>query len=764
MRKYSITAMALILLASTVQAESKLDLGSRMALHRLRIEQNGLSNAAKALDGRRSAPSATGRVGAFVTLAEGMTAADLEAEGMSVSFVRGDIAVVGMPLSEVERMAESHAIRSMQLARDIRPAMDLARTSAGVSRIHAGEDLPKAYTGRGVTVGTVDQGMDASHINFKDEDEKSRFIYLSHVYADSKADYGYAQIQYGPENIDQFTTDTDETFHATHTTGILAGSYRGKVNAGIRENSLSGRVEEIDNPFYGVAYEADIASSCGDLQDIMIAQGVENIINASNQPTVISLSLGSTLGPHDSRSTMCRFLDLAAEDAIICLSAGNEGDLPIAVKKELTESDTEVKTFIEAYAMPAGNVRYGQVYIYSDDDTPFEMQAVIYNRRRGTIAYRMPVQPGQEEGVPQYYASVNTSGSDITSASFSRAFDNNSYVGVGWLIDPVNEAAGTGTGRYYNIIDYYTRDNSSTNASGDYVLGFVVTGKPGQKIEAYCDGSFTCFNNYATEGYDPGSTDGSISDMACGNDVLIVGSYNTRDDWASIDGGVYGYHGRFPAGKVSSFSSYGTLSDGRELPHICGPGAAIISSTNSYFVENAENNVEEADIQAIAARPERRNYWQQAVGTSMSTPFVAGSIALWLEANPYLTIDDVKRIVAETAVRDEDYDEAERVRWGAGKFNAYDGLKEAIRLSGEINTVAPSADSRLMVRPLSGSSYEVFLGGVAAIEASVYNVAGAKVLEASAGADQLIFDASALDAGVYILNVNGSHSQKITIK
>ena len=85
MRKYSITAMALILLASTVQAESKLDLGSRMALHRLRIEQNGLSNAAKALDGRRSAPSATGRVGAFVTLAEGMTAADLEAEGMSVS-------------------------------------------------------------------------------------------------------------------------------------------------------------------------------------------------------------------------------------------------------------------------------------------------------------------------------------------------------------------------------------------------------------------------------------------------------------------------------------------------------------------------------------------------------------------------------------------------------------------------------------------------------------------------------------------------------
>ncbi len=66
--------------------------------------------------------------------------------------------------------------------------------------------------------------MDASHINFKDENEKSCSVYLSHVYADSKADYGYAQLQYGPENIDQFTTDTDETFHATHTTGILAAA------------------------------------------------------------------------------------------------------------------------------------------------------------------------------------------------------------------------------------------------------------------------------------------------------------------------------------------------------------------------------------------------------------------------------------------------------------------------------------------------------------------------------------------------------------
>lgn len=766
MKKYSIAALSALLLATSAQAGSKLDIGSRMALHRMQLEQKGMMKAP--VKAHRDNPSADGRVGVFVRLAEGMTAADLEAEGMKVAFVRGDIAVAGVALSDVERVAESPAVRTMQLARDVNSAMDLARISTGVDRIYAGDGLPQAYTGRGVTVGTVDQGMDASHINFKDENGNSRFIYLSHVYADSKADFGYAQTQYGPDNIGDFTTDTDETFHATHTTGILAGSYRGKVTAGIRESQLAGHVEEIDNPYYGVAYNANIASSCGELQDIMIAQGVENIVNASDQPTVISLSLGSTLGPHDERSMMCRYLDLVAEEtgSLICLSAGNEGDLPIALKKELTEDDTEVKTFIKAYAMPQGNVRYGQIYVYSDDDTPFELQAIIYNKRRdtGTPTYRMPILPDQEEGYPQYYSSVKSADTDIVSASFSRAFDANSYVGVGWFIDPVDEGSGAGTGRYYALIDYYTRDNSSTNATGDYILGFIVNGKPGQKIEAYCDGAFTVFDDFDSAGFADGTTDGTISDMACGKNVLVIGSYNTRDEWASIDGEVYGYHGAFPAGKVSSFSSYGTLADGRELPHVCGPGAALISSTSSYFVENTSNEVEEADIQAIAVQTDRRNYWMQATGTSMSTPFVAGSIALWLEANPSLTIDDIKRIVNETAVRDEDYDEAQRVRWGAGKFNAYEGLKAAIRLSGELNTVTPAADSRLMVRPTGNRTYEIFLGGAANIDAALYSPAGAEVLAASGAGDQLSLDASALAPGVYILSVNGSHSQKIAVK
>ena len=37
----------------------------------------------------------------------------------------------------------------------------------------------------------------------------------------------------------------------------------------------------------------------------------------------------------------------------------------------------------------------------------------------------------------------------------------------------------------------------------------------------------------------------------------------------------------------------------------------------------------------------------------MATPVVAGAIALWLEANPSLTVKDVVRIIQQTARKDK---------------------------------------------------------------------------------------------------------------
>ena len=149
----------------------------------------------------------------------------------------------------------------------------------------------------------------------------------------------------------------------------------------------------------------------------------------------------------------------------------------------------------------------------------------------------------------------------------------------------------------------------------------------------------------------------------------------------------------------------------------------------------------------------------------MATPAVSGSIALWLEANPNLTIDDVKAIVAKTAVRDEAVNNTrEQARWGAGKFDALAGLKEAIRLAAGIDNVETSGhNDRLILTREDSDVYRAFVGGQQTMDARVFTLTGAEVFKASCAGDEITLDLSGLESGVYILNVNGRHSEKIML-
>ncbi|SFJ78788.1 S8 family serine peptidase [Thermoflavimicrobium dichotomicum] len=108
---------------------------------------------------------------------------------------------------------------------------------------------------------------------------------------------------------------------------------------------------------------------------------------------------------------------------------------------------------------------------------------------------------------------------------------------------------------------------------------------------------------------------------------------------------------------LASFSSRGTTADGRIKPDIAAPGynitAAKANSTNGYVTYS---------------------------GTSMATPFTAGTAALILDANPNLTPDQVKSTLTSTATdfgpigKDVDY--------GFGNLKGYDAIKTAGGFSG----------------------------------------------------------------------------------
>lgn len=749
--------------AVSAYAQSSLDLRSRAALRSYKMEKSPSYNAyTKSL---QIAPVAPTHVTAMIKLADGATAEQLQSEGVNVVRTRGNIAMVTMPVSDVERVANLKSIKKMSLSRKITPKMDKVRTAMGVDKIHTGDGLEQAYTGKGVLTGIVDTGMDPNHANFKSSDGSSRIDQLTHIYINSSSSNGYSVDMYKAADISAFSTDYVDTYHGTHTLGIMAGGYQDTLTYASGTTALTAKVSTGNNPFYGVAYDSDIAVSCGDMSDMLIALGIEGILDYAyntEQPAVINLSLGSNLGARDGSEVMSQYLNLAGEEAIICIAAGNEGELPIAANKTFSADDTELKTFIyPVYGdVTASNgtfhqLKYGQTEIYSNDTTEFSIELVIYNKDRNTITFRHAI-TGNTNGSAAYFASEDYAQSgDLTNANFSKAFHG--YVGIGTMNN-------VDTGRYYALIDCFVFNNQTYNADNKYLLGFIINGKPGQRIDCFCDATYTGFDDYDVDGWMTGSTNGSISDMACARNVLVVGSYNTRSSWISLDGRAYRPVGEvLSPGAISSFSSYGTLIDGRNLPHVCAPGATVISSTNTYYAESVD--LPDAALQARLQRPDRNSYWHQEQGTSMATPAVAGAVALWLEADPTLTIDEVKEIAMATATKDSYVTgfTGDPVQWGAGKFNAYEGLKEVIRRVAGVGKVIDDNRNRLVVSS-QDRQYEIFLGGADKMDVTVYNISGQPVIRSSQQGDEINIDLSSLNAGVYIVSVNGCHNQRIFVK
>lgn len=770
-------AGALMIGLSLEAQSSKLDLRGRVVLRELKTIP-WKHNGAKLAPAQQA--NTTTLLRAFITLNEGFGSDDLAAiENLDIQGARGNRLLGEFPESILQTIEDCPAVKSIQLERPVNSKMNLARALSGIDLVHQGAELPQSYDGKGIICALVDGGFDPNHVNFINEDGTNRienFTYFRPTQTGGAVTETY-DASYMP-NID---TESSETFHGTHTMGIMAGSYRGKVTAGILnidgEGIATANVQEIDNPYYGVAPGASLAAAAGAGSDYYVALGINQILNyaywkaedtQTTVPVVLNLSIGSNIGPHDGSSTLSKYIDMEVEQSdtqvpfIPVVSAGNEGDLPIALHKTFTDEDKELKTtllskdpFNAEGKYP--NALYGQVYLYSDTDEPFEIQGVVINKQRGAVALRNAL-GAVPDGASKYFctsAEYQADESDVISPQLAKNFEG--YFGVIASLDAES-------GRYMAIIDMMLWQTAA-NANGNYCIGVIAKGTPGQRIDAYCSGDWFDFSSGGMdpdEGYLEGMTDGSISDVACGKNVIVVGSYNARNYWTNIDNTIAGYdNDMFSNNKVSDFSSWGNLIDGRQLPHVCAPGATIISSSNEYYIQ--DYNVPDGALQATFSDSNRRYSWHQCVGTSMATPVVTGSIALWLQADPTLTVDKVRDIISKTATVDEDVLVGNPVQWGAGKFNAYEGLKMVLNEKAAAGIVSSNLPSELLIVRRHGE-LELSVPDANNINARLFSSLGTLVRSSSAQGNTAVISTEGLAKGVYIVNVNELHSAKIIIK
>jgi serine protease AprX len=195
-----------------------------------------------------------------------------------------------------------------------------------------------------------------------------------------------------------------------------------------------------------------------------------------------------------------------------------------------------------------------------------------------------------------------------------------------------------------------------------------------------------------------------ISVFAAGNDGPGPDTHNpyAKAPWViSVGAGT-------KEGGLAGFSSRGTpkaerLADGDpnndyDAPTIVAPGTGREFAINSgkftsdiVSTRSASNVVANGADADLEIAPAYLPYYTQISGTSMATPFAAGTVALMLDADPTLNPDEVKQILQETASQMPGYDE---YQVGAGYINSHAAVDKVFNRSKSYGSYSGATDLR----------------------------------------------------------------------
>lgn len=590
-------------------------------------------------------------VGAFVELHDATDCSAFDAHGVEYVKPFGDIFICQIPVTALGELADEENVKRIEIAQRVYPMLDNARTDANVEDVYNGTDLPTAFTGKDVIVGIIDGGFDFTHPNFYTTD-KSEYR-IKRVW-DQNSDDGTAvtvsgnAISLGSEfatetKILKHATDDASGSHATHVTGIAAGS-------GCISNSK----------YRGVAPDADIvAVSClGDYETLSssVVLGISYITEyaiKSGKPCVINMSLGTHQGPHDGTgltgALFKEIVDTLSNYGIgfaMVGAAGNEGGNKIHLSKTFSKNDTIKRSNITTSST---SKKCTQVNTLIDiwGDAPFAVSVNIYNTEEKKF----------EDYTPYVWVTNTAQTKNYTLEDKDPIFSDECKVTMSLQTESNGKYHATVT------IDNTDQDDSYRYAQLD-IKSYDAT------VHAWINGQYTNFTN--------GNTDYTVGEVGgISEGIISVGAYTSKNQYESISQGTQKASYYADNGEIASFSSKGPTVDGRTKPDIAAPGSVIVSSVNSYDTDNygKDNKKTVASYTNNGAT----HYFGTMQGTSQASPFVAGVVATWMQADPTLNTYEVRDILRTTAVQDSYTGTCPNNTWGYGKIDAYAGLVEVIR-------------------------------------------------------------------------------------
>jgi len=555
----------------------------------------------------------------------------------------GRVWVAGIPTDRLAALSADRHVSRIEARQGTHVLMDSMAIHLNATSVYAGHDLPQPFTGQGVVMGVMDIGFDLTHPTFYDRTATNYRIsrLWDQLSADTIGSSFYVGRDYAGRDallpLGHSRDGLDQT-HGTHTLGIAGGSgyqspYRGMAPESdlcIVANAVSDDLIYIDSAdVYKYTYATD-------------ALGFKYIFDYADsvgKPCVISFSEGSGQDFWGYDLLYYEFLDsLVGPGHILVASAGNHGLVPTRIHKP--KGMPSAGTFVTS-GKPSATLTMKSA-------SPFALRFVAYTERGDTLL--LPTDSVLTRPDSIYTDTLRTG--DHYYAIEMVAYPS-CYVPEETCYDLTLTKSNSRLGN--------SQEPCSVELLGEEadielyrVVGTLTTHRLNP---ALCD---------ALPTHNIHSPSSAPSVICVGNTAYSTGCVNYLGEQKVSDGGTNGV--RTPT------SSVGPTYDGRTKPDVMAPGMNIVSAYSSYYIEthptarDVEWDVEHFDFN------ERTYAWNANSGTSMSAPAVGGAIALWLQARPDLTPDEVMDAIAHTSYRYDASLSYPNNEYGYGQIDVYRGL------------------------------------------------------------------------------------------
>jgi len=554
----------------------------------------------------------------------------LKAENILVQSQLPNFATALVTIEDIEKLLQLPYVTSIMAPTFDELHNDVSRAQSGASLLQDGVFNNTAYVGNGVLVGIFDSGIDWKHPDFRGatDQTKSRIYSIwdqtltpqgteaSPTGFSTGVEYTRAQIE---DELDgspaNFVRQSDTNGHGTHVAGTAAGN--GAAFADKRHKGFA--------PGADIVFVKGGNGSFPTTNTINALTYFQNVATALNKPIVVNMSIGGQGSAHDGMSSHEIAVDnftSSGPGRVVVISAGNDYGDNIHKKVDIASNAKGTYTFTVSSNTSASSVF--SFLMYANDDSP--------------VTAILTAPDGQ-----QYTSNITTTntfnilGGALTAKMYNYWSTSNNKRYVQMIISRVT--------------------GSTTDCQGTYTL--EITNNGAQPISTH---GWLYSGDVATT-LVGGNNEYVVGSPGNATSAITVASYLGRASWYSSAGA---YRTTSTQESISSFSSQGPRVDGFQKPEIAASGQNVISARSSNSTPSSTSIIDGT------------SHYLKNQGTSMSSPGVAGAVALLLQANPSLTATEVKSRLTLNARKDGATGNVPNTRWGAGKLDIYKAVTDEV--------------------------------------------------------------------------------------